>query len=76
MPTKKPSWEDADILLRIDELAARPETRAALDWFRKKHLGVASSEVELIPKESIEYEYMMRFIELFETLGTFGKMGV
>lgn len=74
MPNKKPSWEDADILLRIDELAARPETRIALDWFRKEHLG--SSKLLLHEKGSQEYEYMMRFIELFETLGTFVKFGI
>ena len=73
---KKPTWEDADLLLRIDELAAKPETREALDWFRKEHLGVQSLHDQTIAKDSKEYEYMMRFIELFETLGTFVKLGI
>ncbi|HLY77358.1 MAG TPA: hypothetical protein VKT21_05690 [Thermoplasmata archaeon] len=74
--TKKPSWQDADLLLRIDDLAARPETRVALDWFRKNHLGVRGTSETLIPREAPEYEYVQRFLELFETLGTLVKLGV
>jgi len=73
---RKPTWEDADLLLRIDELAARPETRAALDWFRKHHLGLTSPRSVEFPRDSPEYEYVQRFIELFETLGTLVKCGV
>jgi hypothetical protein len=73
---RKPTWEDADILLRIDDLAARPETRAALDWFRKTHLGIRQVDPVLIPRDSPEFEYMHRFIELFETLGALVKAGV
>jgi len=73
---RKPTWEDADILLRIDDLAARPETRAALDWFRKNHLGVTDAPPIRISRDSPEYEYVQRFIELFETLGTLVKLGV
>jgi len=73
---RKPTWEDADILLRIDDLAARPETRAALDWFRKNHLGVPDPTPIRISRDSAEYEHVQRFIELFETLGTLVKLGV
>ncbi|HTS33852.1 MAG TPA: hypothetical protein VMI55_07970 [Thermoplasmata archaeon] len=73
---RKPTWEDADILLRIDDLAARPETRAALDWFRKNHLGVVGAPPVRFPHDSPEYEHVQRFIELFETLGTLVKLGV
>jgi len=73
---RKPTWEDADLLLRIDDLAARPETRAALDWFRRNHLGRGESAGYPIPHDAHEYEYVQRFIELFETLGTLVKLGV
>ena len=73
---KKPTWEDADLILRIDELAARPETRAALDWFRKNHLGVTTSSVYPIPRESPEFEHVQRFVELFETMGVLVRLGV
>jgi hypothetical protein len=73
---KPPSWEDADLLLRIDDLAARPETRRALDWFRKTHLGVKEPTPTLISRESVQFEFMQRFIELFETIGVFVKFEV
>ena len=73
---RKATWEDADLLLRIDELAARPETRAALDWFRTHHLGEADAPPARIPHDSPEFGYMQRFIELFETLGSFVRFGV
>ena len=73
---KKPTWQDADLLLRIDELAARSETRAALDWFWKSHLGIISKKKSLIPRSSPEYDHVQRFIELFETLGTLVKLGI
>lgn len=73
---KRPNWQDADLLLRIDELAARPETRAALDWFRKHHLGKPTQPEVPIPRDAPEYEHVQRFIELFETLGTLVKLGV
>jgi hypothetical protein len=67
---KKPTWEDADLLLRIDELAARAETRAALDWFRRNHLGLEGHGLHPIPREAEEFVYVQRFVELFETVGT------
>lgn len=70
---KRATWEDADLLLRIDELAARGETRQALDWFRKNHLGLEGHGVHPIPRDAEEFEYVYRFVELFETVGTLVK---
>jgi hypothetical protein len=70
---RKPSWEDADLLLRIDELASRPGTREALDWFRKNHLGLEGHGVHPIPRDAPEFAYVHRFVELFETVGTLAK---
>ncbi|HTT14731.1 MAG TPA: hypothetical protein VMG81_03005 [Thermoplasmata archaeon] len=70
---RKPSWEDADLLLRIDELAARAETRQALDWFRKNHLGLEGHGIHPISRDAPEIEYVYRFVELFETVGTLVK---
>jgi hypothetical protein len=70
---RKPTWEDADLLLRIDELAAREETRRALDWFRKHHLGIEGDGQHPISREADEIEHVYRFVELFETVGTLVK---
>ncbi len=70
---RKPTWEDADLLLRIDELAAREGTRRALDWFRRNHLGLEGHGVHPIPRDAEEFEHVYRFVELFETVGTLVK---
>ncbi len=73
MPGKSPSWEDADILLRLDLLAAQEETRKAIDWFRTTHLGQEAPNVHPILRDAPEFVYVHRFIELFETMGTLVK---
>lgn len=73
---KQPTWEDADLLLRLDELAAREETRRAFDWFRTVHLGAEVSDVHPILRGAPEFVYVHRFIELFETMGTLVKFEV
>jgi hypothetical protein len=75
-PTKQPTWEDADLLLRIDELAARDETRRAIDWFRATHLGAEAPNMHPILRDAPEFTYVSRFIELFETMGTLVKFGL
>jgi hypothetical protein len=73
MPTKTATWEDADLLLRFDELAGREETRKAIDWFRATQLGTDSPDVHPITRESREFVYVSRFIELFESMGVLVK---
>jgi hypothetical protein len=73
---KQPTWEDADLLLRIDDLAAREETRKAIDWFRTTHLGAEAPNMHPILRDSPEFTYVSRFIELFETMGTLVKFGL
>ncbi|HTZ61600.1 MAG TPA: hypothetical protein VMC82_03025 [Thermoplasmata archaeon] len=70
---KQPTWEDADLLLRIDELAAEEQTRKAIDWFRTTHLGAEAPNVHPILRDAPEFLYVHRFIELFETMGTLVK---
>ncbi len=70
---KPPTWEDADLLLRLDALAAQDETRKAIDWFRTTHLGAEAPNVHPILRDSPEFLYVHRFIELFETMGTLVK---
>jgi hypothetical protein len=70
---KQPTWEDADLLMRLDELAARDETRKAIDWFRTTHLGSEAPNVHPILRDAPEFVYVNRFIELFETMGTLVK---
>lgn len=73
---RRPTWEDADLLLRINELASRPETQKALDWFHMNQLEVESRpEVELA-RDSPEYGYLHRFVGIFELLGALVRMGV
>jgi hypothetical protein len=76
MPKQTPTWEDADLLLRLDDLAAREETRKAFDWFRSTHLGSDDPNVHPILRGSPEFSYVSRFIELFETMGTLVKFGL
>jgi hypothetical protein len=73
MPTKAPTWEDADLLLRFDELASRDETRKAIDWFRSTHLGSEAPNMHPILRDAPEFVYVTRFVELFETMGTLVK---
>jgi len=73
MPTKAATWEDADLLLRFDELAARDETRKAIDWFRATQLGSESPDMHPITREAREFVYVSRFIELFESMGVLVK---
>jgi len=75
-PPKPPTWEDADLLLRLDALAAQDETRKAIDWFRTTHLGAEAPNVHPILRDSPEFVYVHRFIELFETMGTLVKFRV
>jgi hypothetical protein len=73
MPTKSATWEDADLLLRFDELAARDETRKAIDWFRATQLASESPDMHPITREAREFVYVSRFIELFESMGVLVK---
>ncbi|MGI0070615.1 MAG: DUF4760 domain-containing protein [Thermoplasmata archaeon] len=73
---KQPTWEDADLLIRFDELAAREETRTAIDWFRATQLGVEAPDVHPILRDAPEFVYVSRFIELFESMGTLVKFGL
>ncbi|MGI0129018.1 MAG: DUF4760 domain-containing protein [Thermoplasmata archaeon] len=70
---KQPNWEDADLLLRFDELAAQEETRKAIDWFRGTQLGAEAPNMHPILRDAPEFVYVSRFIELFETMGTLVK---
>jgi hypothetical protein len=73
---KQATWEDADLLLRFDDLAAREETRKAIDWFRVTHLGSDDPNYHPILRDAPEFAYVSRFIELFESMGTLVKMGL
>jgi hypothetical protein len=73
---KQPTWEDADLLLRFDDLAAREETRRAIDWFRVSHLGSDDPNYHPILRDAPEFTYVSRFIELFESMGTLVKFGL
>jgi hypothetical protein len=73
VPAKQPTWEDADLLLRFDELAAREETRKAIDWFRATQLGAEAPDMHPITRDAREFVYVSRFIELFESMGTLVK---
>jgi hypothetical protein len=70
---KKPTWEDADLLLRINDLASREEMRRALDWFRRNHLGLEGHGVHPISRDADEFAYVQAFVELFETVGALVK---
>jgi hypothetical protein len=76
VPTKPPTWEDADLLLRIDELASHDETRKAIDWFRRTQLGAESVDTHPILRDAPEFAYVGRFVELFETMGVLVKSQV
>jgi hypothetical protein len=67
---RKPSWEDADILLRIEQLAGNPQTRAALDWFERSAAESVEGGPHRIPREAREFEHVQRLLELFELIGT------
>jgi hypothetical protein len=73
---KQPTWEDADLLMRFDELASKDQTRAAIDWFRTTHLGAEAPNMHPILRDAPEFLYVHRFIELFETMGTLVKFNV
>jgi len=70
---KQLSWEDADLLMRFDELAAQEATRKAIDWFRTTQLGAEAPNMHPILRDAPEFVYVSRFIELFETMGTLVK---
>jgi hypothetical protein len=70
---KTATWEDADLLMRFDDLAAREETRKAIDWFRATQLGSEDPNMHPILRDAPEFVYVSRFIELFETMGTLVK---
>lgn len=70
---KGATWEDADLLMRFDELASREETRKAIDWFRATQLGAEDPNMHPILRDAPEFVYVSRFIELFETMGTLVK---
>ncbi len=73
---RKPTWEDADLLLRIQELASRPETQKAFDWFHMNQLGKESRSEAEIASDAPEYEYLHRFVAHYEMLGVLAKAGV
>jgi hypothetical protein len=73
---RKPKWEDADLLLRIHELASRPETQKAFDWFHMNQLGKESRSEAEIASDAPEYDYLFRFVAHYEILGVLAKAGV
>lgn len=70
---KTPTWDDADLLMRFDALAAQEETRQAIDWFRATQLGSEAPDMHPILRDAPEFVYVSRFIELFETMGALVK---
>jgi len=72
-------WHDADILLRIDDLADKPETREAFLWSRKlfdateKNGGEEPKEIASDSADHIKYGRIATF---FETVGTLAKHGL
>jgi hypothetical protein len=73
---RKPTWEDADLILRIQELASRPETQKAFDWY---HMNQLRKEPEVggeIAPDAPEYEYLHRFVAHYEMLGALAKAGI
>jgi hypothetical protein len=73
---KKATWEDADLLLRIDDVAARPDTRSALDWYRSQDRELGPTEPVVIRRESPDFVHVQRFVDLFELMGTLVRSGV
>jgi hypothetical protein len=73
---KAPTWQDADLLMRFDDLAAREETRRAIDWFRVTQLGGDVPNPHPILRDAPEFVYVSRFIELFETMGVLVRAGL
>lgn len=73
---RRPTWEDADLLLRVNEMASRPDTQRAIDWFHKNQFAAGPRRDVEIPKSAPEYDFLHRFVSLFETLGVLVKQGV
>jgi hypothetical protein len=73
---RRPKWEDADLLLRIHDLASRPETQKAFDWFHMNQLGKDTQPVAEIASDAPEYEYLHRFVAHYELVGLFARTGV
>jgi hypothetical protein len=73
---KAATWQDADLLMRFDDLAAREETRKAIDWFRVTQLGAEAPNPHPIMRDAPEFVFVSRFLELFETMGVLVKSGV
>jgi hypothetical protein len=71
------SWNDADILLRLDELADKPGTREAFLWSRKLFEGMQKGEEpKEIASNSSDHEKYGRIATFFETVGTLAKHGL
>jgi hypothetical protein len=73
----QPSWNDADILLRLDELADRQDTREAFVWSRKLFDAMHRGEepVALAPGSG-DHQKLRRIAAFFETMGTLAKYGL
>ncbi|MCI4337789.1 MAG: hypothetical protein L3J72_00575 [Thermoplasmata archaeon] len=71
--SRKPTWEDADLLLRIEQIAAHPQTRAALDWFERTAGEAGEMTAHRIPREAREFEHVQRLLELYELIGTLAR---
>lgn len=73
---RKPTWEDADLLLRIHDLESRPETQKAFDWFRAHQTALVNLPEAEFQRGTLEFEYGLRIAILFELIGVLVKMGM
>ena len=73
---RRPTWEDADLLLRIDEIASRPQMRESLDWFHATQFAAASRIGSEIAKDAPEYQHLHRFVGFFELVGVLVRFGL
>ena len=72
---KKVGWEEADLLLRLELLAAAPEMRAALDWYRRNFPGREGRPAEPIALSTPEYAHLMRLVDFGELVGLLVRRG-
>jgi hypothetical protein len=80
MPSKSqrpPTYEDANLLLRLYELRREEKLRVARDWFMQKfHVGSLEELQKLCPAGSNENAYFRMVTSYWEMAATFVTSGV
>ncbi len=70
------SWEEGDILLRLESMAGGEEMRSAFDWYHRSYPGHGMRPAAPIALDAAEYPLFLRLVGFGEIVGLLVRRGL